>query len=505
MVQLQDLPIELLSHCLSFIKSRNLTRILSVKSLNRDGMLSITPQIRYNLMNVSLVSRKFRDLAQPLLFRDFEENGDLDRLIRFLRAVIVRPQLGKYVHVVTMNPKGRGSTEAFGEDLPKQDSDLFTDTAQELGLGDEEEAWLRGINEVDASSLLALLLTKTPNLRLLYFPGNTFSVGLLDTLVARDPSFLSNLEELHVTSDKERPNYCIAALDNTLTLSRLKIVVSQLGVLMTNDILSSWAPNTLPLERLYLLQSHVEYNSLKKLIQACKKLTHFTFVDCTTNRDYLRDWWREFDEADLHEALLPHQEYLEELGIDYFDKPFLRGPIESSAEFSEGRLPSLRDFTVLKYLIIPFSVLSSHPEFPPSLKRLKITHCDTSIWNITYCIATDCKKGRYPDLEQVKLESSDINHRIELEGQKIPEGQTPEQYFWNLRNLFKDTNVDYQILSPLDPRIHVDDDSEEEDDFPGDDSPEHDFPEDEFSEYGFSDEYETEGSIDPDDGIDQFI
>lgn len=61
-------------------------------------------------------------------------------------------------------------------------------------------------------------------------------------------------------------------------------------------------------------------------------------------------------------------------------------------------------------------------------------------------IAVDCQKGLYPNLTEFKVFSTDVNEPVKLPGQRIPDGKTPEQCFTSLRNLFRDTKVDFELL-----------------------------------------------------------
>ncbi|KAE8419899.1 hypothetical protein BDV36DRAFT_293791 [Aspergillus pseudocaelatus] len=466
MVQLQDLPIEVLSHCLSFIRWPYPARALAWNSLHINDPSDITYRTRRSLMNISLVSRIFRDLAQPLLFRDFEDNNEDDnlrRLIRFLKAVIVRPQLGKYVQVVALHPIDYELLDDLKEVLPSQDINFFTRAVQELELGDQEQAWLSVTNRDDASILLALLLTKTPNLRLLYFTGSAFSMKPLSPLFARDPSFLSNLEELCIQG-YEDPDHDIADFHEFLARPRLKRFISDSGDLAYRSILTPSAPNTLTMERCYLRHCQLYSDNLKKLTQACKKLTHFMFIGWSRSLGTFLNPGRTplFDEVDLFEALLPHQDTLTHLDIEFLDGR-IPPQIRLYPKLPGGKLPSLRGFTVMIDLTVQFSLLKPRPEFPSTLKRLTITDCNASLWNMTYCIATDCKNGRYPELEKIQLLSENATQLIEPGRQNIPEDQVPDQYFRSLRNLFKGTNVDYQIISLMEPGMRVGDDLEEGD------------------------------------------
>lgn len=76
-----------------------------------------------DLRNVCLVSRFCRDLAQPLLFRDFDEDGmsgDMSKIVSFARAIYQNENLGKHVQCISiMNlvPEGLIDTNLDDEDF----------------------------------------------------------------------------------------------------------------------------------------------------------------------------------------------------------------------------------------------------------------------------------------------------------------------------------------------------------------------------------------------------
>jgi len=91
-------------------------------------------------------------------------------------------------------------------------------------------------------------------------------------------------------------------------------------------------------------------------------------------------------------------------------------------------------------------LLPPHPQFPQSLRTLHITDCNSSIRNMVQNIAKDCKNGLYPKFTDFKVLAMDITRPIKLPGQRIPPGQTPEQCFLSLRDMFKGTTVDFHIM-----------------------------------------------------------
>ncbi|KAH8698538.1 hypothetical protein BGW36DRAFT_426240 [Talaromyces proteolyticus] len=106
MVHIQDLPIEILNHILSFIfypKYESFEKLpegadegekpkgVTAEELKRgDRHDDENDDVNVTLLNLCLVSRLFRDLAQPVLFHDFEEDGwteDISKTISFTRSI----------------------------------------------------------------------------------------------------------------------------------------------------------------------------------------------------------------------------------------------------------------------------------------------------------------------------------------------------------------------------------------------------------------------------------
>lgn len=92
MVHLEDLPIELLHRILFFVDDPD------------------------DLRHACLVSHKFFDLAQPVLFREFYDDGlagNLDRAINFARSLYSNPNLGSHVRdfSIISTPDGMSDLE----------------------------------------------------------------------------------------------------------------------------------------------------------------------------------------------------------------------------------------------------------------------------------------------------------------------------------------------------------------------------------------------------------
>lgn len=402
------------------------------------------------LRNVCLVSRQFREVAQPLLFRELYDDGmagDLTPSIPFTKTIYRRPDLGKHVYqiIILPLPFHAGSPDS----LAAEDSEFFKGIIKDLQLADEEETWISAMNKCDISIFVALLANRAPNIRGLHLPVRKFSIQPFIQLFHRNPEFLSNLESVWIESDDELSGFDIASYEKFLTLPKVTLSTFEYGDLFDASFPSTWLPGTLETQELAFHHCHIDAGALKKLMQACKKLKTFTYnnfsLDPNDRRIMRAGTVPEFNAKEAHEAALLHKDTLELFHLEYAMELPDVDDIEQLVS-SHVKVGSFRDFSVLETILIPHASLPPHPQFPSSLEILHITNCNSSIWELTGNIATDCKNGLYPKLTNVKVFAIDITQPIKLPGQRVPEGKTPEQCFLALKEMFKGTNVNFQIL-----------------------------------------------------------
>jgi hypothetical protein len=500
MVHIQDLPTELLEHILSFIAEpdydesaadkegtvnklqRELQRDLQRDDGDDDDYEDIDEDDDEDeddcLRNICLVSRRFRDLAQPLLFRYFDDDGwtgGITKTIAFAKILYGRPELGKHVQQVTITPLLSEPGKDSPRRLPNEDAKFFTDVIQGLYLADQEkQVWIPAVKKCSIGVFAALLVHQTPNLRALHLPGGKFFMQPLTHLFSHNPSFLSNLEFVHIENDPEEyaGGYNIALYKQFLTLPKLILPTFEYGDLVDASFPSTWAPGTLATEQVAFHHCHLDAGAIKKFMQACKKLKSFTYQNFTMDpepmvpRTINRRATSEFNAAQAHEAALLHKDTLEHFHVEFYRDPQALETIESTQAYlsSRPKVGSFRDFAVLDTIMLPHAVLPPHPQFPPSLNMLHITDCNSSIRNMVQNIAKDVQKGLYPALREFRILAIDVTKPIKLPGQHIPPGKTPEQCFRSLHDLFKGTEVDFMI-SPYEMSKFLDDlDDDLEDD-----------------------------------------
>jgi hypothetical protein len=104
MVQLLDVPTEILSQCVSYL--------VPLGEMDDYEDEADEQMDEMDLSNLCLVSRKLRNIAQPLLFSNFEDldtHGDLRRLIAFTKVIISHPEFCRTRPIHQLNPLGLAS------------------------------------------------------------------------------------------------------------------------------------------------------------------------------------------------------------------------------------------------------------------------------------------------------------------------------------------------------------------------------------------------------------
>ncbi|KAJ5815510.1 hypothetical protein N7474_007287 [Penicillium riverlandense] len=422
------------------------------------------------LRNICLVSQRFRALAQPRLFRYFEEDGwqgGIVKTMTFAKILYGRPELGKHVQMISITPLVPEPGKDSPRRLPEDDFQFFTGVIQGLDLADQEkQVWIPAAKKGSVGVFVALLAHQTPNLRALHLPGEGFFLQPLTRLFSHYPSFLSNLESVHIESDVEEyvKGYNIANYKHFLTLPKLTFPTFEYGDLVDASFPSTWAPGTLATEQVAFHHCHLDAGAIKKFMQACKTLRSFTYQNFSMNPDHVvvhtikQRATSEFNAAQAHEAALLHKDTLEHFHVEFYRDIGAFETIERVQAYMSSRpkIGSFRDFAVLDTIILPHAVLPPHPQFPPSLKMLRITDCNSSIRDLVQNIAEDVQKGLYPALREFRILAIDVTKPIKLPGQRIPPGKTPEQCFRSLHDLFQGTKVDFMI-SPYEMSDFLDD------------------------------------------------
>ncbi|KFY03649.1 hypothetical protein O988_01323 [Pseudogymnoascus sp. VKM F-3808] len=148
-----------------------------------------------SLLQLSLCSRYFHQLVEPILYECFHYNAQASTkgFVLFLKRILARPDLGKWIrvfHVDGAQAPGLGmvldganefDSRSYTEDRKdyfKSDFDMRWLTPEDLKAAHKKIAeagvsasdcykWARGVEKGDLNAMIALMLTLTPNLQVL--------------------------------------------------------------------------------------------------------------------------------------------------------------------------------------------------------------------------------------------------------------------------------------------------------------------------------------------------
>jgi hypothetical protein len=472
MPSLQDLPNELLIHILSFI-SENTPPPEHLLATDDDHDEEV------DLQNLCLVSRTLCEAAQPFLYRSFYTDGLLDRLssvISFARTICQRPDLAKHVKDLSIVPCEAHTTRClpYGESLKTEEKALFKGAIQDLDVGDQEQIWIQGMEETDLDIFTAMIVAKTPNLSDLSLAAGKSSVlKAFDHLIDRNPLFLSGLKSFSIECEDMFTAYPIRQYEKLLTLPKLKTAHFELGDLNGDSFPSSWTPGALGLENIIFSQCHIDAGALQKLMQACRGLKLFHYINFESvpsmqrARITIQNPRAEFNAAEAHEAMLLQKDTLEAFCLNYHRDTMARDIRELERHISSHvNIGSFREFSALKKIQISHAICPLHPELPRCIKEFTIDDCELSFRKEIRNIAKDCRKKLYPDFVKFKVLTSDVSQPIMLPGQRIPDKGTPQEIFIQHQQLFQPSNVDFQIYPYRMPDLEDPDlDSDVDDDF----------------------------------------
>ncbi|KAL3462111.1 hypothetical protein BJX64DRAFT_259632 [Aspergillus heterothallicus] len=489
MVLLQNLPTELLCRILDLLPEYE-GDALHTKTRNRDSHGALLPlRIRKKaLLNLCLVSHRFRSLAQPVLFRYFQwddlgadlydEEDEFRALLQFAKAIFQRPQLGEYVQFMSIDTLLDETPISFLS-FDGAAQKYLTDAIKKLDLSNKaKKLWTGAPARCDLPIILAMVIKMAPNLRGLRFPDGYHILERINTVWRSEPSLLSALQCLWISADEEEFYwYQISRYEKLLCLPHVNSSTFEYGTLTGSSFPSTWTPGSLGVEEIAFAHCHIDATAIRKFLSACRKVRAVTFQNFSFVDQDVRPKSKgraQFNAADLHAAVLPHKETLEHFHLEFFRDPSILGSIEAYENFcrSHAKIPSFADFPVLDTIFIQHALLPEHPIFSPALELLKITDCNSSIRDMVGFIAADVKAGQYPRLKKFTIITVDITRPVKLPGQRIPVNQTPEQCFLSLEALFKGTGVNFMIAPyEMPPDIYggSDDDYDDLDGIMGDD------------------------------------
>lgn len=407
------------------------------------------------IVNLCLVSRRFRDIAQPLLFSEYHDDGtstgDFSMFLKFTKALFLRPDLGEKVKLITLYPIE--DDFEWNMDVSAEDEAFFTPIIKGFNLASsEEEYWLKAMRKLDLSLFVAMLVTKTPNLRELALPADCFFMPPLNQLLARNPSLLKNLDQVWLKGDSDKfEGYTMQAFEQFFTLPNMKRPVIEYGNLTSMGYPETWTPGSLATEDVAFIDCHMDVSSIEKFTKACRCLKAFTFRSWYPNTIRIRDTRavdpKLFTIPQALDALLTHKNTLESLHIELPRTLEEGGTAEAVQGYTRSteQIGHLRDFVALKSILLPHVVLPAKPEFPPNIEEIHISDCNASIRDQVAHLAAAVKRNEYPALKDVVFTAIDVSRPVKLSGQLVPPGKTPWDMMKSLRDLFDGTGVEFNV------------------------------------------------------------
>ncbi|OCL14190.1 hypothetical protein AOQ84DRAFT_222348 [Glonium stellatum] len=302
------------------------------------------------------VSRRWCRLALPLLYYRYSFKLSPSR---FLRTIVMAPELGRYVKEITVDlnvekDKGKGQNILASKDY----QDLVT-RAKSLQIPNEDE-FLRKLSQNDREALLVLILSQTPNIRVFEaqatfhipwdFPDGQLEQPLWLELISEiaEGTSVGRIHHFHtlqrIKVDLRYP-VAVGQLSSLFRLPSLRTIEIRYAFVVDGESSWKYAEKSSSVENLTYTVSAIHHDALVRMILACKALKSFTYYHDEAFQILLVP----LNVSPVSRALRVHSDSLEKICIRHeFD--------ELACEFI-GLLGSFQDFRRLKDLDVNFSLL----------------------------------------------------------------------------------------------------------------------------------------------------
>ncbi|KAE8149213.1 hypothetical protein BDV25DRAFT_156781 [Aspergillus avenaceus] len=345
--------------------------------------LALIEPTKHQLCGLALLSRRWYEAVMVRLYKEWHYNGARQpfmTLWMFLRTILRNPKVAALIRFLVIGNWGFYTPAMavyhpkYGDhqiiELPEEDLDLVRAAISEAGISSLESSIIQSLHRRDRRPLMALLLTRLPNLMCLeatvppHDPvlgsvlqeamrrqraGHKVFSRLTDLIIRAEvdvpPSHGESIGPLTGIHTKDEFNYLwsIMFLQGLQTLS-LAGVHHKLIVLKTNPRVP------------YSQKLHVEANEevrwrftdIRSLLSLPAKLASFSF---NVYNAPLKGALALISNKEIWEALQIHSENLETLEV------FRHGPDYQSGKESSHHFGLLKSFTRLKYLGIQVEIL----------------------------------------------------------------------------------------------------------------------------------------------------
>ncbi|KAL5344011.1 hypothetical protein BJX70DRAFT_6274 [Aspergillus crustosus] len=377
-----------------------------------------------SLKDCCLVSKRFRAIAQPLLFHEITlaPEGLPQSLLLLCRTITTCPLIASQVRLFDIDTEKSELVTASDPDAPTRpglsvaDLGLMKIEAQNLRLNSiasfSSKTWA-----TDSIILPILLISRFPNLRELFITLDPAGICLLTALVqartedntSQSLSCLARFKTLHLACFQDSLGNEIDLTSITFLLSLLhlsKIQISdyafnshanEQGICNTIDTLD--VPlGPLSISTISLCFSSMKAAGVQTLVNSCKELAAFYCGQCDSQPEQLNP-------QELYALLKSQRSTLRVLQLSFQDDSVA---ICTSPVFTKSQFGSLKKFDRLEYLTVDQLYLGNTPDLPSSLTHLVIQNCQTPIAQSLTYLANLALAGYLPSLESVSLHSDAI-------------------------------------------------------------------------------------------------
>lgn len=448
-----------------------LALMASLQHLPTELVLAIVSFVSpIEVRKLSLVCKRFCNLAQPLLYRNISHDfpdlikNSSHRLLMLTRTIVSRPDLARQIRCIGLNFAKHGYEQNHPGSFRQTTGECDVLSPEPLSHQRQEEHDVRASpfigrlrNKTDGKPNVAetipLLLSHLSSLEVLTIDMAWFgtftgvsTLPLLDGNVGH--STLTSLRSLQLTySDCQRAERASIRLVDIVPI----LMLPQLDELRldhccghSNDCsgitTAHIPPGSLAVSRMRLCYSHVDAASMIALIEGCKSLTAFEYrlpLDTSS----------QFRPGELELALYAHQNCLQEYRVSFYDSEWGNDMGRIWAGATSGPFGV---FQKLEILEVDQSFIDVLPELPRSLRALILQNCHTSVYLTMSQLACRAKAGDLPLLETIYL-STDVlapGRMLDLPSRGATDILLRESCN-NLTRLFHGTGVNIQFEDGL--------------------------------------------------------
>lgn len=372
---------------------------------------------RRDLLSLCHVCRVFRQLAQPVLFSNFDVDmgpgefyaNNFMPLALFTRTVLSRMDIRKATREVVVRGQDDLMISDGGRDTSSLSADTLTLLVDEMKrLGIDKNACSGFSTDIRSGAINPVLLVLTANLerletlRISYVTDYMSSLlNMFDTGTAQP--YFSKLTsiDLELVCVNEDPAMDIIYSESILPL----LALPRLQHFGVNRCLGDDAyhpeegviPSPMNVSSISLVHSCLDDGTLSEIILASKSLKVFTYsvdVDLIENLESTDP----INTEELIDALYCHAETLNEVHISMKERSRARAEsVERPTTFES--FVSLRN---LRYLDIEQAAITDAPELPESLKMLRIKTCTGPVFELAEFLVKE-SRGRLCNLVAVKV------------------------------------------------------------------------------------------------------